>query len=184
MQEIEAACDGQYRAAHDSGPRKAADIKWVVIHSTEGHTAENAAAYFASEEAKGSANLVVDDDICFRTVPDLRVPWAAPPLNHDGFHIELAGFAHWTQDEWLRHSWTIRRAAYKTAHRCHVYNIPVRKVGWLGLKLGRAGITDHASVSKAFHVSDHTDPGPNFPWPYFIDLVKAYSKYDFFRPGL
>lgn len=174
MQLIKDACDGRYKAAHDSGSRQKSDIKYVVIHSTEGDTAEGAAAWFANPKSEGSANLVVDDEICYRTVADLRIPWAAPPLNTKGFHIELAGHASWTKARWLNQSLTLQRAAFKTAHRCFIYGIPVRQVGWLGLRLGRKGITSHNAVSLAWHQSDHHDPGPGFPWDYFIGLVKRY----------
>ena len=174
MTDIKAPCDPKYVAVHDSGPRKASDIGYVVIHCTEGDTAWGAAQWFANEKSSGSANLVVDDDICFRTVPDLRVPWAAPPLNTQGFHIELAGHAAWSRERWLNAGLTLQRAAYKTAHRCYIYRVPVRQVGWLGLKLGRKGITSHAAVSRAWHLSDHTDPGPNFPWTVFMGMVTHY----------
>lgn len=173
--DVKAPCSGQYVAVHDSGPREAADIGWVVIHSTEGDTAAGAAGWFSLAASSGSANLVVDDNECFRTVADLRIPWAAPPLNKRGFHIELAGHAAWTQEEWLKHPGTLHRAAYKAATRCKAYGVPVRQVGWLGLLLGRKGITSHNAISLAWHQSDHHDPGPSFPWAYFMDLVKTYG---------
>ena len=174
MQDITAACDGRYTAAHNSGRRPLTDIRYVVIHCTESDTAESAAEWFQNPASTGSANLVVDDENCFRTVPDFVVPWAAPPLNRNGFHIELAGHAAWTTVQWLDRSFTLRRAAFKTAHRCRLYGIPVRRVGWIGLKLRRSGITGHADVSRAFGLSSHTDPGPNFPWSHFLSLVHRY----------
>ena len=169
-------CRATFRAVHDSGARQASDIGWVVIHATEGDTAEGAASWFANPASGGSANLVVDGNECFRTVPDLRVPWAAPPLNKRGFHIEIAGHSAWTRAQWLEHRGALRRAAYKAADRCVKYRVPVRKVGRLGLLAGRKGITGHVFVSQAWHQSDHTDPGVNFPWDVFLAYVKAYVK--------
>jgi N-acetyl-anhydromuramyl-L-alanine amidase AmpD len=34
-----------------------------------------------------------------------------------------------------------------------------------------AGICGHVEVSQAFHLSTHTDPGPNFPWSQFMAVV-------------
>ena len=174
MRDIRAACDGRYTAAHNSGRRAANQIRYVVIHCTEASEAEGSAVWFQNPASQGSAHLVIDDDTCFRTLPDLTVPWAAPPLNTEGFHIELAGHASWTRSQWLDRMITLRRAAYKTADRCYRYGIPVRKVGPLGLRLRRAGITGHADVSKAFRKSNHTDPGAEFPWARFMQLVVMY----------
>lgn len=174
MRDIFKPCDTTYTAVHNSGTRKPSDIEYVVIHCTEGDTAKGAAAWFRSAGSGGSANIVVDDDNCYLTVRDLEVPWAAPPLNTSGFHIEIAGYARWSKQQWLARPARLHRAAYKTALRCKRYDIPVRQVGWLGLRLGRKGICSHASVSKAWHKSDHSDPGPGFPWREFIGWVNDY----------
>jgi hypothetical protein len=169
------ACITRLKAVHTSGPRKASDIRNIVMHSTEGPTAAGAAGWFANPKSSGSANLVVDGKECYRTVDDLVVPWAAPPLNTKGFHIEQAGYTHWTRAEWLAHTPTLDRAAYKAALRAVEYKIPIRFVGPLGLRLGRRGFTSHAAVSKAFRQSDHTDPGTGYPWDVFLALVKRYA---------
>ena len=54
------------RAANDSGPRKKEQIKWVVLHSTEGGTAESVAAFFSRPSTQASTHLVVDDKECWR----------------------------------------------------------------------------------------------------------------------
>jgi N-acetyl-anhydromuramyl-L-alanine amidase AmpD len=169
-------CSTEYKAVHHGGPRRPSEIGWIVIHSTEGATAQGAARWFTNPQSGGSANLVIDDKHCFRTVDDLTVPWGAPPLNQRGFHIECAGYAAWTKQEWLKHTPELRRAAWKTAQRCVVYKIPVRQVGWIGLRIGRKGITSHNAVSKAWHQTDHHDPGTGFPWTVFMSFVEQYTR--------
>lgn len=173
MKAASSVCSTKYKAAHDSGPRRASEIGWVVIHDTEGDTAEGAASWFTNAKSEGSANLVVDDGECYRTVNDLVVPWAAPPLNRQGFHIEIAGHASYTREQWLAHDNALRRAAWKAAQRCLLYNIPIRQVGKIGLRLRRKGITSHAAISATWKQSSHTDPGPTFPWQVFMGYVKA-----------
>lgn len=175
MDDIRADASPKYRAAHDSGARQQKDIGWCVVHSTEGATAEGAASWFANPKSEGSANVVVDDNTAFRTVPDLVIPWAAPPLNKRGWHLEFAGYARWTTEDWMKHSPMLHRGAYKMAIRCVHYNIPIRWVGKLGLLVGRKGITTHKSITDAWHASTHQDPGAGFPKTYFLDLVKQYA---------
>jgi hypothetical protein len=179
MQEVSAAASGQFTAAHNSGPRTAAQIKNVCIHSTEGDTAEGAASWFENPVSRGSANMVCDDDVSYRTLPDLVIPWAAPGLNTQGYHIEIAGYAAWTTSQWLAHLPRLKRAAWKAALRCKAYNVPARWVGPLGLRLGRRGLTTHRDVSYAWPVlarqaGFHTDPGVNFPRDVFLIYVQRY----------
>lgn len=174
MSDIKSPCSGAYTAAHDSGVRKASDIHWIVLHSTEGDSAAGAASWFKNTASEGSANLVVDDKECYRTVPDLRIPWAAPPLNLNGFHIEFAGYAKWTHTDWMIHKDMLHRGAYKAALRAKLYRIPVRQVGPIGLRMKRRGFCSHNAVSLAWHASDHHDPGSGFPWKFFLGLVDGY----------
>lgn len=164
----------RYRAVHDSGLRKKTQIHYLVIHSTEGSTAEGAAHWFTNKASEGSANLVVGDWVTYKTVPDLVIPWAAPPLNTSGIHIEIVGFAHWPKSEWAKHTRSIVQAGYRAAIRCVWFDIPIvwRSAGDLLNK--KHGITSHKNVSDAFHESDHTDPGPNFPYTDFMRYTKHY----------
>src|SRR5581483_3923679 len=108
---LAAACSRRYTATYHGPRRTLQDIRLIVLHSTEGRTAESAARYFASPERTGSAHFVIDADYCFRTLAPTWVAWAAPGANHDGLHIEQAGFAHWTREQWLAAGVAHRRAA-------------------------------------------------------------------------
>lgn len=186
-------CRTDYPALHHGGERLPSSIRYIVLHSTEGDTAEGAAAWFVNPASGGSANLVVDDHVCYRTLGDNVIPWGAPPLNTMGYHIEQAGFAIWTRAQWLRHERTIERAAYKASLRCRHYNIPavvldapalIRDFGVIepgdagGVPLHRGplsgGIVTHATISAAYHESDHHDPGGGYPMDRFLHHLKHY----------
>jgi len=174
------ACLTNYRAVHNSGPRLASQVRYIVLHDTESATARSAAAYFTTQASGGSSNLVVDDTECYRVLDDLIIPWGAPPLNTAGFHIEQAGYASWTRAEWLAHRATLERAAYKAALRCERFKIPVRTLNVLQLRqdFGRhdplGGIVTHRTVSAAFGQSDHHDPGAAYPLDVFRASVQSY----------
>lgn len=175
MMKIRAACK-RLRAAHDSGARSKSSIRHIVLHDTEGGTAESVAVMFSRLSARASTHLVVDEKECYRMVPDLVIPWGAPGVNTSGLHIEQCGFASWSRVDWLQHETTLRRSAYKAARWAHMYDIPLRWVGPAGLLIRRKGVTTHRDASRAFPLigSGHSDPGPNFPKDKWMLWAKQY----------
>lgn len=163
-----------YPAAHQSGRRKLSDVIWIVLHDTEGGTAAGIARYFQSPGAGGSAHLVVDDDACYRCLPNSAIPWGAPGANREGFHIEQCGFARWSAVVWRKHWRTLQRAAYKTALHCALFDIPPVFRTAPELRRRLPGVTTHVEVSRAFGLSTHTDPGPAWPRSLFMRLVRRY----------
>lgn len=173
-QPIAAPCSSEFKAVHHSGTRSLKELRWIIVHSTEGSTARGAASWFANPASRGSAHLCVDDNECYRTLSDSKIPWAAQGANTRGFHIEMAGFARWSAYVWgTKHRRTINRAAYKAALRCKKYGIPARWRTATELRAGKKGISSHANCSKAFG-GDHWDPGPGFPRRLFMRRVRYY----------
>lgn len=171
-------CNRTYRAAHDSGNRPLTSIKYVVLHSTESPpgSAKAVAEYFTTQGSGGSAHLVIDDVSCYGCLPDNVTPWAAPPFNSNGFHIEQVGYANWSRREWLIHEATVERSAFKAALRCNAHGIRLVWLDSSALQAGaKTGITTHAAVSAAFHKSDHHDPGGGYPGDRFMHWLKHYA---------
>lgn len=168
-------CSRQYSAVHHGPSRPVSSIKWIIIHCTQGDTAEGAAAWFANPASGGSTHLVVDGEECFRTLGDAIVPHGAKGANRYGFHIEIAGWAHWSAPKWMLERRRLQRAAYKAALRCKWYSIPTVWLTPADLQAGKKGISSHANCSAAFG-GDHSDPGRGFPRIYFMYLVRRYLK--------
>lgn len=107
-----------------------------------------------------TAKCALDNQIC----------WAVAGSNTGRLHVELIGFDTYTEHQWM----TIARAGMKEAAKwfaywAHEHDIPVRTSV-------NHGFATHAMYSEAFHKSDHTDPGPNFPWHRFMDDIRYYYK--------
>lgn len=170
---VDTLCHTDFHAVHDSGERDPRVIRWIVLHDEEAATAESAARWFANPKSGGSAHLCVDDDTCYRCLPNERIANGAPGANTNGLHIEQAGFAKWSLVLWRSHMGTLRRAAYKTALHCHRFDIPPVFVDAAGLREKRHGVTTHRQVSRAFG-GDHSDPGPFWPRRLFMRLVRSY----------
>ena len=173
--DIKAACKRLYDAYHNSGYRTIDQIKWIIMHSAENTSALSVARYFSEPGSGGSAHLAIDEKECYRLGPNTMVMWGAPGANVNGFHIEQCGYAKWTTEEWLSHANMLNCAAYKAAYHCKLFGIkPVFRT-WIGLRLGRKGITTHAEVTKAWpKLGTHTDPGTGWDRKDFMARVQSY----------
>ncbi|MFC9231045.1 N-acetylmuramoyl-L-alanine amidase [Streptomyces decoyicus] len=164
------------------GPGRTVPIRVIVIHDMEAPegplTAENIAHWFATMSAasKASAHVCVDNNSAVRCVADGDRAWHAPGANSDGLGIELAGYARQSRGEWLDQysKGVLDQAARVVAGWCQKHNIPARKLSVAELKAGKRGIVGHRDVSAAYGQTDHSDPGPSFPWDYFLSRVSAY----------
>jgi len=107
------------------------------------------------------------------------IPWGAKGdrVNDDGLHVEQAGYAKWSRDEWMANRATIENAARVAAAWADEYGIPLRFLTASDLRAmgtGARGITTHEQITNAFDVAGgHTDPGVDYPIDYFMSLVRA-----------
>lgn len=154
-------------------------IRVVVIHT--GETAESTTAaegmanWFSRASTRASAHLCVDTDSTVRCVDDDDTAWAAPGANADGLQIELAGRAGQSESDWTDDTSKaiLKRAAGEVAAWCIKYRVPVKWLTDAELADGKTmGLTTHAQVSRVLKLSDHWDPGLNFPEDEFLAAVK------------
>lgn len=162
------------RAANDSGPRRASKIRHVVLHSTEGGSAESVARFFATT-ARASTQLVIDNHETYICVPDLSVPWGAPGFNLSGLHIEHCGYARYTRKDWLAMPWMLDQSARRAALWAFRFEIPAHLLTAGEAAQGKPGFLTHATASIAQRITGgHTDPGTGFPLDNYMILVKQY----------
>lgn len=159
---------------HTSG--RQASVKRIVIHGTvspcQRGGARSVARYFQSSSAGGSAHYVVDPGEVVQCYDERTICWHAPP-NANSIGIELCdpqkgASGRWQDDD---HEAMLKRAAALVRQVAARWDIPLRKLTVAQVRAGAAGICGHVDVSAAFHQTDHSDPGPNFPWPEFMQMV-------------
>lgn len=157
------------------GKRK---VRLVVMHSMEapekGNTAESVAHYFQTTDRPASAHICIDSDSTIQCVHDNDVAYAAPGVNRDGIHIEMAGFAKQTRAEWLDTYGLLmlERAADAAAQYCLKYDLPCVKLTSAELKDGKKGLIGHRDATAVYKPNaGHQDPGESFPWDWFVDRV-------------
>lgn len=164
-----------YPARLVGGKRSPSSLKWIVIHSTESASARGSAEYFQSPTSGGSTNLLVGEDGCYRSVDDLRIPAGAPGANEKGLHVEVAGYAKWTRDQWYQNApGALDKLVAVLSHWSDAYGIPLRHVDAEGLRRGDMGVTTHADVTRAFSGgAGHTDPGKGFPLDDVLERARG-----------
>lgn len=148
----------------------------IIIHSTEsinrpGMSDVIAIPNFWRAQGKGyGTHLVIDGDgNTVKCALDNRITWGCAGSNSGSLQIELIGSASMTAAQWKRLDVGIKQAAKWCAYWCERWDIPIT------LDVNR-GIATHGMHSKAFGVSDHTDPGKNFPLTGFLRRVRYYHK--------
>lgn len=153
------------------GPRSTSALQRVVIHTTEnsfGTPARNVAEWQARTETGSYHYLVDTNGTRVRCNTDDWTTWSTGNNagNLYGLNLSFVGYASSTRAQWLAQDKMLRAGATVVADWCKKYSIPVTKV-----TTGR-GICGHGDLVP-FGGTDHTDPGPNFPWDVFISYVKA-----------
>jgi len=158
-------------------------VRLIVIHDMEfprtASAAEVIAKDFATTAEVKSAHLCVDTDSIVQCVLDNDVAFAAPGANSDGIQIELAGFAKLTRKEWLSPEGVLvlNMGANAAAQYCLKYDIPVKHLTnkELADKKSR-GLIGHVQATDVFKQSTHRDPGPGFPWDFFLERVQKHLE--------
>jgi hypothetical protein len=164
---------------------KGSVIRHVVIHTNQGpnpsndspdKTAENLGRYLtstANTKDPVSYHVLVDDDSSVNYLPDSAEAWAAYGSNPIGLHLCFTGYAEWSRDEWLLHAGMLSLGAAHVRAWCLQYNIPMMKLTSRDVALNFWGVIGHVNWTEGKQQGTHTDPGVDFPWDFFIALVKG-----------
>lgn len=159
-------------------------VQLIVIHTTEGgahsRSAEDGAAYDARRTDGTSTHYFHDSDStvqCVRT--NDRAHTARTQGNRRGIHHELCARASW-DNEWLGEYGRamLARAAKQAARDAKKWGIPVRHLTIAQIRDDEQGFCGHADITRAFPADGgtHTDPGSDFPWTYFLNLVRSHLE--------
>lgn len=163
----------------DRGPRNTANLKWVVLHTTEnaaGTPAMNIIQY-QNNTRSGSYNIITDTHgNSVRHNDDNYSPWSVAGTrgDYEGLHVSMAFRAGSTRAQWLAQDALLEETARIVAGWCKSYGIPVKRLTQAELRANQKGIIDHNDCSKVFGRTDHWDVGPNFPWDIFLQKVNRH----------
>lgn len=151
---------------------------FIVVHTMEAHelgtTAEGTAQYFHNlpDGRVVSAHYCCDNNSIVQCVRLQDTAWTVGnrPGNYRGINWEFAGFAAQTAEQWrdpYSTAMLLRAVPYIRADAAR-FGIPLVRRTVPELQAFRPGITSHNDLRLAFGTTTHTDPGPNFPWSWFM----------------
>jgi N-acetylmuramoyl-L-alanine amidase len=149
----------------------------IVLHSTEspnrpGVSDVLAIPNFWRGQGLGyGAHLVIDGEgLTVKCALDMRICWAVAGANTGRLHVELIGYSRYSKADWDDQDRGLKQCAKWIAYWHEQHKIPL-------VLSTRAGVATHAMYSKAYGISDHTDPGPNFPLQAMLRRAKYYSDH-------
>lgn len=143
----------------------------IVVHDTSNSASAQDEAHYAATRTDArdrwtSAHFYVDHLGVVGSVPLNERAWAAPPVNDEAWSVELCG--HDGDIDGV----TMARGAALVAKLARLGSIPLTRITGPALRTGR-GVCGHADINAVWHESNHTDPGPHFPWVTFLDAAHA-----------
>ncbi len=152
---------------YTSANRGGAEIDWIIIHTVQG-SASGAVSWFQNPDANVSAHFTVaEDGYLYQSLSEVNVGWHAGDwsYNQSSVGIEHGGYVSGTYEDAQ-----LQKSADLVAYLCEQYGIPKQRATYVPTNAGdneTGGIIGHDQVPG----SSHTDPGDNWDWDYFIDLV-------------
>ncbi|GAB2935430.1 hypothetical protein GCM10022245_75540 [Streptomyces mayteni] len=141
-------------------PGRTAEITTVVVHVAQGYY-DGTISWFQNPAARVSSHYVVRsrDGEVTQMVRDADSAWHAKTANASSIGIEHEGFID--EPAWFTEP-MYRSSAELTRFLCDRYGIP----------RDREHIVGHVEVPG----NDHTDPGPNWDWDHYLELVEQAGE--------
>lgn len=147
-----------------------------LVHTEEGNSPSARALAQGMEGGGKSYNYLVDPNTgeVIQAVPAGTAAYSVgSPGNQSSINAVVAGSTvNWSKQQWLEHGSALSSLASLAAQNAAQFNIPLEQLG----PGSTAGIGGHDWVSQNLGGTDHTDPGPNFPWPEFMSMVRGFAS--------
>jgi len=149
----------------------------IAIHCTANTAPARNEASYATRRTDGvSAHFFVDHAEVIQSLDTADVAGHAGSWqgNQYSIAVEITGLTSWSRQRWLDSvAWDKLGAVLAAVARHH--NIPPVRVTVEQMKANPQvrGAYDHNQMRLAWGGTDHTDPGPNFPWDRLLSVWRA-----------
>lgn len=161
-----------YAPSHGGG-FSAGEPHLYVVHSLEAPARRGLAWDLAAgwlKNAGVSPHAMTDPGETVETCPESIIGWHCGNGNQRSRGLEVTGYASWTLAQWTTgDAWeALRLDAKRLAEGCSRANIPLRWLSLGQIRAGERGVCTHFDISQTFGGTNHTDPGPGFPYEAFM----------------
>ncbi len=150
-----------YSGNYSTSNRGLADIKYIIIHDTEG-SYSSAVNWFKDPDAQVSAHYILrsSDGHVAQMVDEKDVAWHDKCFNANTVGIEHEGYSA-KPELWYTEAMYMASAKV-TAYLADKYNIAKTHT--------TSSIMGHGDAPDC---STHTDPGPGWDWDHYMELVQT-----------
>lgn len=156
----------------------------IAIHNTSNNASDSDEASYARRRTDGtSAHLYVDHDSVTQSLSltDRAGHAGSEQGNDNAIAVEITGANGWSREKWLR------SVAWDKLGRALAWIIR-NDPDYRGFQVRRASVAEmrrnprvkafysHDDMRRAWGGTDHTDPGPHFPWDRLFKAVNDALK--------
>src|SRR5690606_32891035 len=148
----------------------------IAVHCTANTASARNEASYATRRTDGvSAHFFIDDREVIQSLDTADIAGHAGSWQGNTYSIavEFTGLTSWSRSRWLSSiAWDKTAQVLAAVSRHH--NIPPVRVTVEQMKANPQvrGAYDHNQMRLAWGGTDHTDPGPNFPWDHLLNVWK------------
>ena len=168
------------QAPNHGGSFRPGQPSLIIVHSLEAPPRRGIAYDLAAgwlQSAPVSPQHLTDPSETVDTLHPGVVGWHCGNGNQKGVGLEVTGYAGWSAAQWLEPEAfaAVRLDAKQGAIVAKHYGIPMR---WLSLSQilnGERGFCTHNDISLTLKGTTHWDPGPNFPFAIFMQMVQQWA---------
>jgi N-acetyl-anhydromuramyl-L-alanine amidase AmpD len=149
--------------------------KIIVIHNTSNDASDNNEADYAKRRTDGvSSHYYVDRDSIRQSLDTEWRAWhvGSPEGNSTGISYEITGSNSKSRQWWIDNVYW-RGLVQQIRADMDVHGIAARTLTIAEMRAGKSGIVTHNQCRLAWGDTTHTDPGPNFPMDYLLQLVRG-----------
>lgn len=163
----------------------------IVIHSVESGMTPGVGyslmtGYWQNPANKTSVHGIADPADFTYGVPDSLQAWhVGGSGNQTALGVEHAGRAAFSAADWTTPAAVkmLNNSAREVAKLATKHGIPLRWLSIAQVKANEKGITTHNDMRLAGRDSTHTDPGPNFPYKLYMQLLQQWTSGAVVDPG-
>jgi len=148
----------------------------IAIHATDNTASDEAEASYAQHRTDGtSSHFYADRDSVIQSLDTgARAGHAGSRAgNENAVAVELSGRGSWTREQWITNlAWPILGRVL--AEVCRAYDIAPRRASVAEMQSNPRvrAFYGHDDMRRAWGGTNHTDPGPGFPWDVLLGVVQ------------